>query len=151
MLPARMLPGSGTEDNGHGPKGRPLISARSGTPLRVLIVEDDGLLALDLSNMIEEWGGEAVGIATSAARAIRLARELAPDLVLMDIRLQGATDGIEAAREIRDIHACAMIFITAHSDPDTLLRVRELGPLTVLSKPVDRANLLAAIWKAVSA
>lgn len=151
MLPARMHPGSGAEDNGHSQKGRPLISARSGTPLRVLIVEDDGLLALDLSSMLEEWGGEAVGIATSAARAIRLARELTPDLILMDVRLQGATDGIEAAREIRDLHSCAVIFITAHSDPDTLQRIGELGPLPVLSKPVDRATLLSAIWKAIGA
>ncbi len=67
----------------------------------------------------------------------------------MDIRLQGAIDGIEAAREICNVHACAVIFISAHSDPDTLRRIGELGSPTVLSKPVDRARLLAAIRKAI--
>ena len=150
MQPARMLPSSGAENNGYNPKGGSLISTKSGAPVRVLIVEDDGLLALDLTNVIEEWGGEAVGVATSAARAIRLAHELTPDLVLMDIRLQGGADGIEAAREIRDMHGCAVIFITAHSDPDTLRRIREIGSLPVLSKPVDRRSLLAAIRKAIA-
>ena len=145
MQPARMLPSSGPESNGSRPGAGLLISPKSGSAVRVLIVEDDGLLALDLTNIIEQWGGEAVGVATSAARAIRLAHELRPDLVLMDIRLQGAIDGIEAAREIRDLYGCAVIFITAHSDPDTLRRVREIGSPPVLSKPVDGSRLLAAI------
>ncbi len=90
MLPARMLPGSGAENNGRARKGRSLVSASSGAPLRVLIVEDDGLLALDLSSTIEEWGGEAVGVATSAARAIRLARELA--VVAIEVVHPGLTE-----------------------------------------------------------
>jgi CheY-like chemotaxis protein len=142
-----MLPSSGAERNGDRPHRPDLVSYKTGKPLRVLIVEDDGVLALELTSMIEHWGGDAVGVATSAARAIRLAHELTPDLILMDVRLQGEIDGIEAAREIRDMQGCPIIFVTSHSDSDTLRRIKELGSLPVLSKPVSKAELLAAIKK----
>ena len=70
-----------------------------------------------------------------------------PDLVLMDIRLSGARDGIEAAVEIRERHGIESIFVTANTDPATLQRARSINPLGVLHKPLTQAGLLQQLSK----
>jgi CheY-like chemotaxis protein len=118
---------------------------RRGEKLRVLVAEDHALIALDLRMMIDELGGEVVGAATSGERVVALARELRPDLVLMDVRLAGLIDGVDAAAAVTRVPGTALIFVTGNMDPITQQRIRRLGDVRVVPKPVLPADLLAAI------
>ena len=93
---------------------------------RVLVVEDDGVLALDLAETLDDLGYTVAGTATRGEEAIDLARRLHPNLILMDVGLAGDIDGIAAAEAIRDEHDVPVVFLTAHADDDTL-HVRQLG------------------------
>ena len=86
-----------------------------------------------------------VGIAVSADEAIKLAAEERPDVVLMDIRLAGAEDGITAAREIRSRYGIQSIFVTANTDPSTLTQAKAVGPIGVLEKPLTQERLKAKL------
>ena len=121
---------------------------RRGEKLRVLVVEDHALIALDLQTMMEELGGEVIEIASSGEDAVTLTPELRPDVVLMDVRLAGMIDGIDAATAVAQVPGTALIFITGKADPITLRRIGELGPLHVVRKPVLANDLLEAICKA---
>jgi CheY-like chemotaxis protein len=118
---------------------------RSGEKLRVLVVEDHALIALDLKTMIDELGGHVVDVATSGERAVSLARELRPDVVLMDVRLAGLIDGIDAAAAVAQVPGTTLIFVTANTDPVTLRRIECLGPMHVVRKPVLAKDLLVTI------
>ncbi len=115
---------------------------------RVLIVEDEAILARDLAFMLADLGWEVVGVASSAEAAIRLALGLAPDLVLMDIRLDGGSDGIEAAARIHDRLDLPIVFMTAHNDEITLSRARETHPRGFLFKPYQEFDLKMALDQA---
>ena len=91
---------------------------------RILIVEDEAIVALDLEGRLARMGYEAVGRATSGEDAIALALAHRPDLVLMDIRLSGEMDGISAADEIRRSIRAPVIFLTAYSEDATLNRAK---------------------------
>src|SRR3954471_14841953 len=102
---------------------------------RVLVVEDERIVALDLVNTLEDLGYAVVdSVATGEAAVVR-AGEIAPDVVLMDIRLAGAMGGIPAADEVRERHAIPIIFLTAHADDDTLRRAAQSEPFGYLVKP----------------
>ena len=103
---------------------------RNGRPLRVVIAEDEAVFAVDIQNIIQDAGGEVVGIAVRGQDAITLAAALRPDLVLMDVHLMGDLDGIEAARAIKALRGVAVIFVTAHGDADTLRRMFEVVPMS---------------------
>lgn len=92
------------------------MSDLNGKRKRVLIVEDDMIISLVIENMVKELGHEVVGKATSGDEAIRLATEHVPDLVLMDIRLKGDMDGIEAVSAIKDSIDTSVIYLTGNSD-----------------------------------
>jgi CheY-like chemotaxis protein len=113
--------------------------ANDAAALRILIVEDEFFIALDIHAQVEALGHTVVGVAVSAEQAVELAEEA--DVVLMDIRLSGPRDGIEAAVEIRDRYGVESIFVTANTDPDTLRRAQAIGPIGVLQKPLTRAHL----------
>jgi DNA-binding NarL/FixJ family response regulator len=121
---------------------------RSGRPLRVLIVEDHALIALDLQLTLAEHGAEIVGIAASGEDGVALARRLRPDLVLMDVRLAGAIDGIDAATAVADIPGTRLVFVTGNNDEPTLARIRRIGSFPVVAKPVLTSELLRAIRSA---
>jgi len=121
---------------------------RRGKKLRVLVVEDHALIALDLKMMVDELGGDVVEVATSGERAVALAAELRPDVVLMDVRLAGLIDGIDAASTVAQIPGTALIFVTGNTDPITLRRIERLGNKRVVPKPVLANELLAAIREA---
>ncbi|HOW67545.1 MAG TPA: response regulator, partial [Verrucomicrobiota bacterium] len=87
---------------------------------RILIVEDELIVAQDLKNRLNLLGYALAGSASSAATAIAVAEELRPDLVLMDIRLEGNTDGIAAAERIHRDLRVPVVFLTAYSDEGTL-------------------------------
>jgi two-component system, response regulator PdtaR len=113
--------------------------------LRVLIVEDEFFIALDAESQVTDLGHRVVGIAVSADQAIELAGRERPDVVLMDIRLSGARDGIEAATEIRARFGVESIFVTANTDPSTLARARSINPIGILEKPLTSWRLQAEL------
>jgi two-component system, cell cycle sensor histidine kinase and response regulator CckA len=113
--------------------------------LRILIVEDEALIAADIAAELGRLGYEVVAVVDSADEAIEKAGTLLPDLVFMDIRLRGEADGIEAAMRIRKSHGIPVIFLTAHSDPGTLRRAGEVEPLGYVVKPFHPSELRVAV------
>ena len=112
-------------------------------PKRILIVEDNELNMKLLNDVLEAYGYDIVKTASGAA-VLELARQHRPDLVLMDIRIKGDMDGIEAAREIRERFDIPAVYLTAHADRETLDRAKLAEPLGYLIKPFHEAELLAA-------
>ena len=112
----------------------------------VLIVEDEFLIAETLTAMVEDIGMSVCGAAATACEAVRLARIHEPLLVLMDVRLKGQKDGIDAAREIRTLKFCPVIFITGSQEPQTIERIKsENLAAGLLFKPFQFGQLKAMI------
>ena len=112
-----------------------------------LIVEDEVLIALGLQAEMEALGFEVSGLAANAKQAISLAMKDTPDVVVMDIYLNGARDGIEAARLIRETFGTRIIFVTAYTDDDGIMeRIHKQVPdAPVLAKPLYGDRLAKAI------
>jgi DNA-binding NarL/FixJ family response regulator len=113
--------------------------------LRVVIVEDDAFIRLDLMTHLLGAGHDVVGTADSAADAVRLAESKHPDLMLMDVRLVGERDGIEAATEIWQRFAVRSLFISANLDTEARRKAAAANPLGFLEKPFNPLCLLAAV------
>jgi len=118
-------------------------------PAGILIVEDERIIALDLRSKLVRLGYKVSGVAHSGPDAVRLARELLPDVVLMDIILDGGMDGIEAAGLILSERIVPVIFVSACNDLSTKERATELGCSGFISKPVDSRELAAMILDAL--
>ena len=119
---------------------------------RVLIVEDELLVAWHLELLAREQHLEVCGLVPDGDGAIEQAVDLDVDLILMDIRLAGRMDGIEAARRIRDQRDTPIIFITAHGDPATRAKIEQMLPGTpVLAKPITADRLKEAIASVMKA
>jgi DNA-binding NarL/FixJ family response regulator len=116
---------------------------------RVLIVEDDFLVALDMESALTEAGIEVAGVAGSAEEALLLAQAEQPALAIMDIRLAGKRDGIDAALELFVTHRIRCIFATAHNDKSTRVRAEPAQPLAWVPKPYAMASLVEAVRKAL--
>jgi CheY-like chemotaxis protein len=113
---------------------------------KILVVEDEAIVALDLMSTLRQMGYAIAAHALSGEEAIREAASTHPDLVLMDIRLKGLIDGIEAAQQIRArLRGIPVIFLTAFVDEDTLQRVQSMSLGAYLRKPYSRWELQAAI------
>jgi CheY-like chemotaxis protein len=112
-----------------------------GRSLRVLIVEDEFFISLDLQNLLRTLGHVVVGIAVSGDEAVRIAGREQPDVALMDIRLIGNRDGIDAAAEILQRFGVPSIFVTANTDLGTRARAQATQPAGFLEKPVTRDRL----------
>jgi DNA-binding NarL/FixJ family response regulator len=114
---------------------------------RALIVEDEVMIALGLQAEMETMGFEVCGLAPNAKQAISLAMNAKPDLVVMDIYLNGARDGIEAARSLREIFGTPIVFITAYTDDHGIMeRIhRQVPNAPVLAKPLYGDRLASAI------
>jgi DNA-binding NarL/FixJ family response regulator len=108
---------------------------------RVLIVEDDRLVALDLETMLADFGLAACPTAHSAEEALRNARAYLPDLVLMDIRLEGEVDGVRAAQLLHDELGLRVVYLTANSDLSTVERAKQTQPYGYLLKPIRPLDL----------
>jgi len=108
---------------------------------KILIVEDEGIVSLHIKNTLEGLGYTVSGIACSAEDAIMKAMEDRPDLVLMDIVLQGIVDGIDAAEKIRALFNIPVIYLTAHADESTLQRAKTTGPAGYIVKPFKERDL----------
>lgn len=114
---------------------------------RVLIVDDEFLIVMGLSLQVEDMGLEVCGTAGTAEEAIALATEHRPHLVLMDVRLQGDRDGVDAALAIHEKVDSKMIFITGSREPATHSRIMTAHPSAVLFKPISDAQFRATIEK----
>lgn len=112
---------------------------------RILIVEDDAIAGMDVRAALERVGYDVAGVTDSGEDVIRLAEETDPDLVLMDIRLAGAMDGVEAANRLTELYDLPIIFLTVYADDATLESVKTSGPFAYLLKPVDDRELKSAI------
>jgi CheY-like chemotaxis protein len=104
---------------------------------RILIVEDEALIALDLKRKLEKAGYEVLPVVGNAADALKSVRLDQPALVLMDIHLSGPRGGIEAADEIRREFEVPVVFVTAFADMDTVARAKSTGPFGYIVKPFD--------------
>ncbi len=116
---------------------------------RILIVEDEGIIAQDIQNTLEKLGYEVPAVAVVGEEAIEKALELRPDLVLMDIVLWGGMDGVEAAERIRKQMCIPVIFLTAHSDSATLQRAKVTCPYGYIVKPLVERELRIGIEMAL--
>lgn len=136
----------------------PPVAARHGAPRtnaatgraadaapRILVVEDERIVALDLASSLSELGYAVAGMATRGEEAIELTRRLEPDLILMDVRLAGAMDGIQAAHAIRQQRDVPIVYLTAHSDSETLRRAAQSAASGYLVKPFKSPELRCVI------
>src|SRR5690606_33906882 len=112
---------------------------------RVLVVEDEAVSASLLQKMLMAGGFEVVGICQSGDDAIDLARKESPEVVLMDIQIEGSMDGVETATEIQRLCGAAIVYVSGHSDDATLGRAARTGSSGYLIKPFDKRELWAAI------
>ena len=111
----------------------------------ILIVEDERIIALDLRQKLRRLGYDVPGVAHNGTDALSMAVELNPDLVLMDIVLEGDMDGIETARRMREHNDMPVIFVSACNDTSTRNRALEAGLCGFISKPVEAGELRACI------
>jgi CheY-like chemotaxis protein len=116
---------------------------------RILIVEDDGIIATEMRQMLLSSGYEVTSVVASGKCAVKAAEKDPPDIVLMDIKLPGALDGIEVAKQIRASHDIPVIYLSAHSDKDLINRAKITEPQGYLLKPVQGNELRIAIEMAL--
>ena len=112
---------------------------------RILIVEDEMFVAMDIEAAVIKAGHKVIGFAGTAQRAIALADQLRPDFILMDIRMPGDRDGVDAAIEIRRLFDIPSLMISAFSDAETRARAAPAPPLGFIAKPFDHALLALAL------
>jgi two-component system, response regulator PdtaR len=118
-------------------------------PRRVLIAEDEALIRLDLKEMLVEEGYDVVGEAGDGEQAVRLAEELEPDLVILDVKMP-VLDGISAAEQIVGKRIAPVVMLTAFSQRDLVERAVEAGAMAYLVKPFTKSDLVPTIEVAVS-
>jgi len=114
-------------------------------PARILLVEDEFAVALELETRLKRLGYEVVGHEMNARDAVDQAVATRPDVVLMDIHLDGPVDGIEAARQMHDAFSVPIIFVTAYGNDETVARAMETVPSGYIVKPIAERDLYAAI------
>ena len=118
-------------------------------PLRVVVAEDEALIRLDLVEMLGDEGYQVVGQAGDGEEAVRLAEELRPDLVMLDVKMP-VLDGISAAERIASARIAPVVMLTAFSQRELVERARDAGAMAYLVKPFTQGDLVPAIELAVS-
>lgn len=113
--------------------------------LRILIVEDEYLIALSFKKELERLGYEVLEPVATGQRAIEVAGQEHPDMILMDMGLAGSLNGLEAAREIISRYQLPIIIMTGHTDDMTLEQINQLNPVACLIKPILGRNIHSAI------
>jgi two-component system, response regulator PdtaR len=121
----------------------------SSTPFRVVIAEDEALIRLDLKEMLQEEGYDVTGEAGDGETAVKLAVDLRPDLVILDVKMP-VLDGLSAAEQIATQRLAPVVILTAFSQRELVNRARDAGAMAYLIKPFTKADLVPAIEMAVS-
>ncbi len=116
--------------------------------IRVVIAEDEAIIRMDLRETLEEEGYEVVGETGRGDDAVRLVRELQPDLAVLDVKMPGL-DGLAAAATITSEKLCAVLMLTAFSQREVIEQARDAGALAFLVKPFQRSDLVPAIEVAI--
>ncbi len=116
---------------------------------KILVVEDEKIVAADLQQRLRGFGYVVIGIASTGEGAIQAVRDLRPELILMDITLKGGMDGIEAAERIRKERDLPIVYVTAHADSKTLERAKVTSPFGYILKPFEERDLYTTIEMAV--
>lgn len=119
-------------------------------PINLMLVEDERIVAFDLKRQLQSFGYSVGSVVASGEQAIQQAAREKPDLVLMDIHLEGRMDGIQAATEIRARHQIPVVFLTAYAEDDTLNRALDSRPFGYLIKPCEGRELHATIQMALA-
>jgi CheY-like chemotaxis protein len=117
---------------------------------KILLAEDENIVALDIKSRLISLGYAVLAVVSSGEDAIRKAAETRPDLVLMDIKLKGEMDGIEAAAQIKARFDIPVIYLTAYVDKDTMERARQTDPLGYVTKPYEEEDLTRTIEMALT-
>jgi AmiR/NasT family two-component response regulator len=125
------------------------VPAPGRAPARVVVAEDEALIRRDLVEMLAEEGYDVVGQAADGARAVELAEEHRPDLVILDVKMP-VLDGIAAAERIARSRIAPVVILTAFSQRELVERARDAGAMAYLTKPFTRSDLVPAIEIAVS-
>jgi len=141
-------------DSAAGPDSDAVTGAADAAPVepaqpgarrtRILVAEDEALIRMDLAEMLGEAGYEVVGQASNGEQAVEMARELSPDLVIMDVKMP-VMDGITAAEEIGAAKICPVVMLTAFSQTELVERARDAGVMAYIVKPFTAADLAPAI------
>ncbi|TQF65442.1 response regulator [Rhodococcus spelaei] len=125
------------------------VAGGSQVQRRVVVAEDETLIRMDLVEMLREEGYDVVGEAGDGQRAVELAEELRPDLVIMDVKMP-RRDGIDAASEIAAKRIAPVVILTAFSQRELVERARDAGAMAYLVKPFSKADLVPAVELAAS-
>lgn len=131
----------------HDPHHKPMVEQAK--KVKILVVEDEGLVARDIENMVRNLGYDVSDVVSSGEEAVEQVRKLKPDLVLMDIFLRGDLDGVQAAELIRRSFKIPVIFLTAHTDDNTFDRAKVTDPFGYAHKPVEQKELMTIIEMAL--
>ena len=122
-----------------------VFSGGGAGPVRVLVVEDEALVAMFLTDVLEDLHYEVCGVASSAADALTIAEKERPTLALVDINLAGTVDGIATACTLRERFSVGSIFMSGDSDPAVMERAKTARPCGFLHKPYDADQLKGAL------
>ncbi len=107
----------------------------------IMVVEDEGVVSIDIQNMLKKAGYSIAAIAFQGDEAVKKVEQSAPDLVLMDIGLKGEIDGIEAAKRIRALFQIPVVFLTGFADEITMAKAQEVNPSGFILKPISEEEL----------
>ncbi len=107
----------------------------------IMVVEDEGVVSIDIRNMLRKAGYNVVAVAFHGIEAVEKAELTGPDLILMDIGLKGEIDGIEAAKRIRDSLHIPVVFLTGFADEATLAKAQKADPSGFIIKPINEEEL----------
>jgi CheY-like chemotaxis protein len=118
--------------------------------VRILIVEDEAIIAWELCSLVEEFGYEVCGVSGRASEAVRLAEQAEPHLVLMDVCLARGDDGVTAAAQIKARRQVPVVFCTAFADSHTVARIEAVGAAGLLRKPVFPPELESMLARVLS-
>jgi CheY-like chemotaxis protein len=117
---------------------------------KIMVVEDEAIVAMDIKTRLERFGYTVKAVVSSGDKVLAKAEEVRPDLIVMDIMLEGAMDGISAAEAVRDRLAIPVVFLTAHADPMTLRRAKQTFPYGYVLKPIEERELLVTVEMALA-
>jgi DNA-binding NarL/FixJ family response regulator len=119
-------------------------------PAKILVAEDDALIAMSIREVLSLFGFEVVGVAATVSDALCIAQNSHPDLAIFDIHLAGKRDGIEGAAALRGFLNIPVVFLTAQGDRETRARAAALKPAAYLYKPASPQQIVTAIQRALT-